>query len=193
MTIEEIILLVIAISILVAVTGVGYLAFRSADNNKLWLQEKAPFWWPDAQGFTIFAVLFIAGAALFYRMTHPSDVNDKMLETMLTILFSTALVAIINFLFGSSRGSAAKDDTLNKIALTPPVKPSDPTPAPVVVAWWSVLTDAEKATITTASATDPRLKAFIDAATVGKASVDDLSYVVAKNLITQARADVIKS
>lgn len=51
-----------------------------------------------------------------------------MLETMLTILFSTCLVTVYNFSFGSSRGSAAKDDTQNKIVekLTSPSGPVMP-------------------------------------------------------------------
>jgi hypothetical protein len=87
-----------------------------------------PWWAPDARGFVIAAVLFISAAALFYRMTHLSTADDKVLDMMLTILFSTALVAIINFLFGSSRSSAEKDDTINRIALQP-APPAAPAPA----------------------------------------------------------------
>lgn len=100
-------------------------------------RSPAPFWWPDAQGFTIGAIIIICAACLFYRMTHASTTDDKVLDMMLTIMFGTALVAIINYLFGSSRSSAAKDDTLNRIALeptppTPPVVavPVAPTPSP---------------------------------------------------------------
>jgi hypothetical protein len=99
--------------------------------------SRPPFWWPDASAFVIAAIILIAAGALFYRMTHPTEVNDKVLDMMLTIIFGTALVAIINFLFGSSRGSQAKDDTINKIALMP--TPSRPAPAP--------LTDADRARI----------------------------------------------
>lgn len=86
-------------------------------------QPQKPFWWPDAQGFTIGAILLIAAVSLFWRMGHPTDVNDKLLDMMLTIIFSTALVGIINFLFGSSRSSAAKDDALIAKATTPPDTP----------------------------------------------------------------------
>lgn len=98
------------------------------------MNNEKPWWAPDAQGFTIASILAIAAIALFYRMTHPSDVNDKMLETMLTILFSTALVAIVNYLFGSSRGSQTKDESQNKVIekLTspPPNGPVAPVPSP---------------------------------------------------------------
>ena len=89
-----------------------------------------PFWWPDAQGFTIGAILVIAAMTLFWRMGHPTAVDDKVLDMMITIIFGTALVAIVNYLFGSSRSSAAKDDTQNKIVerLTPTVPPSPTAP-----------------------------------------------------------------
>jgi hypothetical protein len=93
-----------------------------------------PWWAPDAQGFVIGAVVFMVGVTLFYRMTHPAEINDKLLDMMLTILFGTAFVAIINYLVGSSRGSQAKDETQNKIMekLTspPPNGPVSPVPSP---------------------------------------------------------------
>jgi hypothetical protein len=89
----------------------------------LWRQDRKPWWAPDAQGFTILMILCIAAICLFYRMTHPSDVSDKMLETMLTIMFGTALVAVVNYLFGSSRGSADKDEALKQIAMAPSEPP----------------------------------------------------------------------
>lgn len=88
-----------------------------------------PWWAPDAQGFVIAAVVVYVGLALSYRMQHPAEVNDKLLDMMLTILYGTAFVAIINFLVGSSRGSQAKDEAIAKIATTPvaPVAPITPT------------------------------------------------------------------
>lgn len=87
-----------------------------------------PWWAPDAQGFLACAIVLICAVSLFMRMRAPSVVDDKMLETMLTILFSTCLVTVYNFSFGSSRGSAAKDDTQNKIVekLTSPSGPVMP-------------------------------------------------------------------
>lgn len=169
--------------------------------TSLWKSDEKPWWAPDAQGFTIAVILLIVAIALFYRMTHPSDVNDKMLETMLTIMFSTALVAIINYLFGSSRGSSAKDDTQNKViekltSTTPPgpTGPVAPLPAPVVVvAWWSKLTDAERAAVTAAAPTDPAAASFMAAAQTGQATAADLDDLVSKGILTQARADAIEA
>jgi H+/Cl- antiporter ClcA len=80
------------------------------------MKSERPFWWPDAQGFAAGSIVLICAAALFVRMFHASNVDDKMLDTMITVLFTTCLVGVYNYLFGSSRGSAAKDDTIQKIA-----------------------------------------------------------------------------
>lgn len=77
--------------------------------------EQRPWWAPDAQGFLAGGIVLICGIALFVRMAITSATEDKMLDTMITILFSTCLVTVYNYSFGSSRGSAAKDDTTNKI------------------------------------------------------------------------------
>jgi len=88
-------------------------------------RQPAPFWWPDAQGFAMASIILIAAAALFIRMFKTSSADDKMLDTMITIIFSTCLVTVFQYTFGSSRGSAAKDDTQNRIVekalATPPV------------------------------------------------------------------------
>lgn len=90
------------------------------------MNEK-PYWMPDAQGFLAGAIVFITGAALFIRMFHASATEDKMLDTMITIMFSTCLVTVYQYTFGSSRGSSAKDETLNKIAMMPSVVTPVPT------------------------------------------------------------------
>lgn len=74
-----------------------------------------PWWVPDTAAFLAMAIVFICGIALFYRMSRPSVIDDKMLETMLTILFSTCLVAVYNYSYGSSRGSTAKDEAQTKM------------------------------------------------------------------------------
>lgn len=159
-------------------------------------QNDKPWWAPDAQGFVIGAIVIYVGIALFYRMTHPAEINDKLLDMMLTILFGTAFVGIVNYLIGSSRGSQAKDETQNKIVekLTgrPPDGPVAPLPQPtVVVAWWSLLTPAEQTAVTAANA-DSRVQAFITASATGKATPDDLTYLVGKGLLTQDRATAIQ-
>lgn len=98
------------------------------------MNNDKPWWAPDAQGFLAGGIVSICGVALFIRMFSASTVDDKMLDTMITILFSTCLVTVYNYSFGSSRGSQAKDETQNKIVekLTspPPNGPVAPVPSP---------------------------------------------------------------
>jgi hypothetical protein len=82
-------------------------------------KQPAPYWWPDAQGFVAGSVILMAAISLFYRMMNPTNVEDKVLDMMLTILYGTAFVAIVNFLFGSSRSSQSKDETLATLAVMP--------------------------------------------------------------------------
>lgn len=89
--------------------------------------NQKPYYWPDAQGFLAGAIVVMCFTALMIRMFHTTP-EDKMLDTMITILFSTCLVTVYQYTFGSSRGSQNKDDTINKIALTPPVIPPIETP-----------------------------------------------------------------
>ena len=95
-----------------------------------WMSPERPFWFPDAQGFMMIAVVGMAATVLFYRMSNPGNNDDKLLDTMVTILFGTAFVAIINWLYGSSRGSMNKDDAITKIAVaaTPAAPPKPPAP-----------------------------------------------------------------
>lgn len=163
-----------------------------------------PWWAPDAQGFVIGAVVFMVGVALFYRMTHPAEINDKLLDMMLTILFGTAFVAIINYLVGSSRGSQAKDETQNKImeklTSAPPNGPVAPVPSPIAAptigeAWWNRLTDAERTAITAASAAnagDTRLATIANGPMTMKPMPDDMAYLVSKGLLTQDRATALQ-
>ena len=98
------------------------------DNNK-------PYWMPDAQTFLAVSIVFMTFTALIIRMFHTTP-EDKMLDTMITILFSTCLVTVYNYSFGSSRGSQNKDDTQNKVieklTSAPPNGPVAPVPSPEV-------------------------------------------------------------
>lgn len=81
------------------------------------MNDNKPWWLPhiDTAAFLAISIVIICAIALFYRMSRPSVIDDKMLETMLTILFSTCLVSVYNYSYGSSRGSAAKDEVQNKM------------------------------------------------------------------------------
>ncbi len=79
------------------------------------MNNEKPWYMPDIPGFLAMAIVAICAVALFYRMSRPSVIDDKMLETMLTILFSTCLVSVYNYSYGSSRGSTAKDEAQSKM------------------------------------------------------------------------------
>lgn len=165
-----------------------------------WLQTERPFWWPDSRGFLLASMVIIAGVSLFYRMTHPSEVNDKILDMMLTIIFSTCLVLIYNWSFGSSSDTVKTQDTqgriVEKLTSPPPAGPvsAAPTsPAPtVVMAWWGLLTKEEQVKLE-AAASDTRVAAFIANSKLGKATVEDLQYLVGLDLLTAERAAEIQS
>lgn len=166
-------------------------------------KTQKPWYAFDAQTFTVVSVILMTGIALFYRMTHPTELNDKLLDMMLTLLFGTAFVGIVNFQIGSSRGAQSQDEAKNeivaKLTSAPPAGPVAPVPSPVtpitVASWWSLLYPAEQAAIEAAAVAvppDTRVQAILTAFKSGKAEAPDLTDLVTKELLTQARADEIK-
>ncbi len=103
----------------------------------------------------------------------------------------------------SSAGSDKKDDAQTAVskalaekvpaAVAPPTPPPAPIPPTVVVAWWSALTPDEQAALELAGQTDQKVKAFVDASKIGKATPDDLAYLVSKipPLLTQEKATAL--
>lgn len=73
-------------------------------------------WKPDQQSAIVISILGACIMLAFYRSVFPSTTEDKILDMMVTILFSTCLVTITNYHFGSSRGSAIKDEQQAKVA-----------------------------------------------------------------------------
>lgn len=101
------------------------------------MNNERPWYAPDAQGFLATAIVVMCFTALMVRMFSPSNIDDKMLDTMITILFSTCLVTVYQFTFGSSRGSQVKDETQSKMLEklpTPPPGNGGGAAAPEVVA-----------------------------------------------------------
>lgn len=95
------------------------------------MNTEKPWWAPDAQGFLAAAIVFMTFSALIIRMFHSTVMEDKMLDTMITILFSTCLVTVYNYSFGSSRGSSENRESQNrvieKLSTTPPIVVPIPT------------------------------------------------------------------
>lgn len=142
------------------------------------------------------SVLIATVSSIFWSGSAPLT---DMSKTLQAALVNMTLIAL-GFFFGNTMSKMVQDAGQQKVVdkLTsngpPPAGPVAPVPAPVViVAWWSKLTDAERAAISSAAPNDPDAASFMAAAQTGAASIEDLADLVAKGLLTQERADVIKT
>lgn len=136
--------------------------------------------------------LFMVGKVVFRGNV---DQNLDILKIIIPAAI-TFVGAVIGYFYGSSKSKdqsdASQQRVVDKLTSAPPgTLPPNPT-APVPP-WWGRLTDEEKNAITAASAGDPRIAAFVTASQVGAANVDDLNYLVSKNLLTQERLAVISA
>lgn len=133
--------------------------------------------------------------AIFKPTSIPIADMAKSLQSNLT---NMCLIGL-GFFFGNTMAKMAQDAGQQKVVdkLTSTAPPTGGPVAPlagptVVVAWWSLLTDAEKVAITESAKTDPAIQAVMANFVSGKAEPPDLAALVAANLLTQARADAIK-
>lgn len=121
-----------------------------------------------------------------------------LVKTLISALINVVML-VLGYFYGSSKAKEQSDASQQQIvekltSTNPPGTPGPVAPiaAPVVVvAWWSLLTPAEQAAVTATASTDPRVQAFVTAAGTGRATADDLTYLVGKGLITQDRATAI--
>ena len=74
-----------------------------------------PWWAPDLQSFVAVSVIIMTAVAISYRMAHPSQIEDKLLDMMLTLLVGTAFVGVVGWAVGSSRGSQVKDEAQTRM------------------------------------------------------------------------------
>lgn len=160
-------------------------------------------WMSDVQralALILIGILALSTLALIIRLFVSADIKDvvEIAKIMLAALVNMGLIAL-GFFFGNTMSKMQSDAGQQKVVdkLTsnapPPAGPVAPVPAPVqvVVAWWSKLTEAERAAITAAAQNDPKAASFMAAAQTGVASADDLADLVTKGLLTQDRATAI--
>lgn len=118
-------------------------------------ESKRPLWMPDTPSFivvSLFAIFFIVLLTLMYR---PPTVNESIM-TLLTALIgmlAQKMNTVIDFHFGSSRGSKDKDDAQNKMVdrvlsvplVPPPAGPGAPVTTTTTVTPDSTVTKTEPA------------------------------------------------
>lgn len=96
-----------------------------------------PRWLPEVRDFIGMIIISAMVGMLFILLLRPVTVPDNQMTNILIGGFMTATTAVIQFYFGSSKGSVAKDDTINAIAtgqattaaVVEPVTGSTPSPA----------------------------------------------------------------
>jgi hypothetical protein len=147
-----------------------------------------------------FAVITIISSAVLVIVADKVLLAD-MAKTLQAAMVNMSLIAL-GFFFGSTLAKTLSDAGTQKVvekltgAPSPPGPggPVAPVPQPVVVvAWWSLLTDAEKAAITEAAKTDAKIQALIAIFAAGKAEPEHLAALVTAGLLTKERAETFKT
>lgn len=145
---------------------------------------------------TFAAITFFATIRLLI-LSDAAAITD-MSKTLQAALVNMGLIAL-GFFFGSNMSKMLADAGQQKIvekltSTAPPTGgPVAPLAAPIAVAsWWSLLSLAEQAAMEQAGMNDPEVQTVLTAFKSGKAEAPDLAVLVAKGLLTQARADEIK-
>jgi hypothetical protein len=152
----------------------------------------------SVKGVLAFYLVTLAFILVIVWMFRPpsADANALALLAGFVTLFLKMAADASGYQYQSSAGSDKKDDNQAKVTstLAAAAAPNVPPPeaAPSVVAWWSLLTDAERAAVTN-NRSDARVESFITKAQSGRANKEDLTYLVARGLLTQGRADAIST
>lgn len=161
-------------------------------------------WMNDVQralAIIIIGTIAIATLGATMRLIYIGDADSitDMSKTLQAALVNMGLIAL-GFFFGNTMAKMAQDAGQQKVvekltSTNPPTGgPVAPLAAPtIIVAWWSKLTPEEQAAITALAPTDPKAASFMASAQTGTATEDDLAAIVAKGVLTQGRADIIKS
>lgn len=74
-----------------------------------------PFWWPEARGFVAIGVFLLALLVIVLSARYPELMKEQLWVQIVTALVLTALIGLVlNFWFGTSKGSADKSLMLDK-------------------------------------------------------------------------------
>jgi beta-lactamase regulating signal transducer with metallopeptidase domain len=88
------------------------------------MMKPRPFWIPEVRDLIGIVVISAMVGMLLILLLRPVTVPDNQMTNILIGGFMTATTAVIQFYFGSSKGSVAKDDTINAIATSQSVAPT---------------------------------------------------------------------
>jgi hypothetical protein len=163
-------------------------------NEPFTTEERDPNRLIDTRSVIAFMALGTVGTlTLWLAWTRPE--SDEM--KILIGVWSTMMAGIVGYYFGSSATGERKDRAQDRVTETLASKVSTGTgegsDGKMRFVWWSLFSDEEKAKIEDAAKIDGRVKTFKEVAAAGRAHPDDLDYLVAVGVLTQERADMIRT
>lgn len=159
-----------------------------ADETKAAETKISPYV-PDTRAIIVSWMMLSSFIIIVLCWWKPPGADNQLLNTLIGMYVGTGFITAITWWMGSSKGSDANNKMVE--SLTQAIGPAAAAGQPPVVAWWSLLTDTERAAIQAAAANNPQIAAFVAAAQAGKATKGDLDYLVARGMLTQPRADAI--
>jgi hypothetical protein len=85
------------------------------------VKPSRPIWLPDTQGFLAMAIIIVVSFLAVMLLFKSSAMDDKVAGAFMTLLgvMTGCLKDVYSYFFGSSSGSAKKDDVISAIAVTP--------------------------------------------------------------------------
>lgn len=139
-----------------------------------------------------FLVCTSSGMVVLWMLKPPAvDAGTAALLASFVTMYIKMAADAIGYQYNSSAGSDKKDDVQAKVTSTLAAAVPAAINAVPATPWWTLLTDPERFAIEADAPNNSRLTAFITAAKAGKATKDDLAYLVQRGLLTQPRADTI--
>lgn len=183
-----------------------------ATDHAMEKRRLAPYWWPETQTvmqlFLAAAIVAMVGYILQQLLSGEALKIDPSVRDLIVFIFGIVFgnfKDVYSFTFGSSASDKTKGDVINKsieqkdkiiaagVVATAAAAADDNKPSQVaVVSWWSLLTAAEQFAIESAAISDPQIQTILSVFKSGKATAQDLTDLIAKGILTQARADEIK-
>lgn len=138
---------------------------------------------------SVLAILVVLNILILTAWLAYSAPESDGFKILLGLLGGSAS-GVVGYYFGSNSSSEKKDDQQARVAerLAAKVTGDDP-----IIKWWDLMSEEEKAKITEAGKIDGTIQTFVTTAAKGRATPEDLAYLVKAGLLTQERADAIQS